>query len=63
MRTKGEVIIDHKRGLVYRVKEVRGRMLIIERVRPSPHVLTNLDFLDFLDRNAIGEKQYEEREA
>ncbi len=46
MKKKGELMIDHKRRLVYRVKDVKGAMVVIERVLPSSHILTNLDFLE-----------------
>ncbi len=46
MRKKGDIIIDPKRNLVYRVKEVRGKMLVIERVLPPSNSLTDLDLLE-----------------
>lgn len=55
MRRKGDVIIDPKRNLVYRVKDVIGAMLLIERVVPSSHALTTLDFVeDSSDGSAQG---------
>ncbi len=46
MSRKGDIIIDSKRNLVYRVKDVMGALLIIERVLPSSHALTTLDFAE-----------------
>ncbi len=46
MRKKGDIVIDPKRNLLYRVKEVRGKTLIIERVLPPSNALTDLDFLE-----------------
>lgn len=46
MRKKGEIIIDPKGNLVYQVKEVRGKILVIERVVPPSNALTDLDFLE-----------------
>ncbi len=46
MSREEDIIVDHKRNLVYRVKNVMGGMLIIERVIPSSHALTNLDFAE-----------------
>ncbi len=54
MRARGDIIIDRKRKLVYRVKDVRGAMLIIERVLPSSHALTSLDILEPFDRRTLG---------
>ena len=55
MRRKGDIIIDPKRNLVYRVKDMIGAMVIIERVLPSSHVLTTLDFAeDSLDGRTPG---------
>lgn len=47
MRTEGNIIIDHKRNLVYRVKGVRGATIIIERVFPPSNVLATLDFFEY----------------
>ncbi len=55
MNSKGEIILDRKRNAVYKVKDIKGTLVIIERVIPSPHELTELDLLESsLDGNASG---------
>ncbi len=46
MSSKGEIIIDSKRNIVYQVKDIKGTLAIIERVIPSPHEVTELDLLE-----------------
>ncbi len=43
MKQKGEIIIDRKRNFVYRVKDIKDDMILIERVLPSSHLLTELE--------------------
>ncbi len=55
MSRKGDIIIDQKRSLVYRVKDVMGALLMIERVLPSSNALTTLDFAeDSFDESTPG---------
>ncbi len=46
MSSKGEIIIDSKRNIVYQVKDITGTLAIIERVIPSPHEVTELDLFE-----------------
>ncbi len=41
-RKEGDIIMDDKRGIAYRVKGIWDRKLLIERADPSPDRLIDL---------------------
>jgi len=43
MSKKGDIIIDEKSGLVYTVKDVQDSTVVIERIIPPSHILSELE--------------------